>query len=127
MRKKARRQAAGYNPVLFNVSQHTRKPERKGWDIGYQHEYNKDSCKIYKKLAEYAFYFYLADAHAYKEGSAYRRSDGSYTEVKDHHNTKMYGIHSECSTDRQKYGGKYQAGRSHIHKGAYKEQKQVNN
>lgn len=100
-------------PILY-VSHQTREPQRKLRNIGHEHQYGKNSCKIDQELLHNSLNLYSAHFYTYKQSSSNRRGNRSDTQVEDHHNSKMYGIHSQCLAYRQENRCKDQAGRRHI-------------
>ena len=109
------------------ISQKSRKPHGQGRNIRYHQKNNKNRCKICQQRPDYLLDLRLSHLYADKQGRSHRRSDGSNTQVKDNHDTKVNGIHSQRLTNRKENRCKNQTGRSHVHKGSHNQQKNVNN
>ena len=107
------------------VSHKSRQPQTEDRHIGHDHQYNENRQEIPQQLSEYRFYLNLSYLNTNEQGGSYRRCDGSDTQVEDHHDTEMDGIHTQSCTHRKEDRGENQAGRRHIHKGTYDQQDNI--
>ena len=107
------------------VSQQARQPHRQRGNVGYQHQHHKDRCKISQQRLYYLLNLGLSYLYSYKQGGSHWRRDSSDTQIEDHHNTEMNGVHPQCLADGQKNRGEDQTGRRHIHKGSHNQEKDI--
>ena len=98
---------------ILHIPQQPRQPQRQRRNVGHQHQYNKDGSKVVNQRPDHLLDLGFSYLYTYEKGGSHRRRDGTDTQVKDHHDTEMNGVHPQCLADGQEDGGEDQAGRCH--------------